>query len=317
MTCVSSGTVDSAPQSGRRSGLIQALGGPGKTAVIGAAVTIGVALHYRPAVALLIGLAVALPIERRWRRHPFGALRPGLGTDVLHFLFSNTLKIAAIVAAAAVSWLLLHRLALQPVSRGLHSLPEWADAALTFAALNVTYYWEHRLAHRWKFLWRFHSVHHSSQRLDWLAAARLHPLEGFFGGFVLTAPLILLGFGPVQLGVAGALFAVNDVLIHANVRWRLRRLSHWMPTPEYHHWHHADEPDALNKNFGWPILDRLFGTFYLPADRRPTHYGVQSPTPQGYLAQLADPLRPSWPKPSDGPTPSPGSDQVPTSPRQR
>ncbi|WP_428342524.1 sterol desaturase family protein [Mycobacterium sp.] len=286
---------DSAAPVGHRSRVIEALGGPGKTALIAALVTVGIVVDYRPAAGLLIGLAVLVPVERRWRRHPFGMTRPGLGTDILHFLFSNTLKTGAIIAAAALCWVLLHPIALAPLTHALHRLPGWADAAVTFAAFNVTYYWEHRLAHHWTFLWRFHSVHHSSQRLDWLAATRLHPLEGFFGGFVVTAPLVLAGFGPTQLGIAGIIFAINDVLIHANVRWRLRRLSHWIPTPEYHHWHHANEPGVLNKNFGWPILDRVFGTFYLPADRRPTTYGINTPTSEGYFAQLAEPMRPSWP----------------------
>jgi sterol desaturase/sphingolipid hydroxylase (fatty acid hydroxylase superfamily) len=272
------------------------MGGPYHAMLIAVFVTTGVAVHYGPAIGLLVCLGIAVPLERRWRRHPFSPLRPGLGTDVLHFLFSNTLKTGAIVAAAWLSWLCLHRFHLQAVSEALAGMPGWAAAALTFAAFNLTYYWEHRLAHSWGFLWRFHSVHHSSQRLDWLAATRLHPIEGFIGGFVVAVPLILAGFSVVQLGIAGVLFAINDVIIHANVSWRLARLSRWIPTPEYHHWHHTNEAESRDKNFGWPIFDRLFGTFYLPADRRPTVYGIDRPTPQGYLAQLADPMRPSWPR---------------------
>ena len=63
--------------------------------------------------------------------------------------------------------------------------------------------------------------------------------------------------------------------------------------------------ESRNKNFGWPVLDRLFGTFYLPSDRRPSVYGIDHPTPTGYFGQLADPLRPDWPQmrqhhPADG-----------------
>ncbi len=283
-------------RSWNRQQLVSALGGRYHTALIAVLLLIGVVVRYRPAVGLLVGLAIAVPLERRWRRHPFSPLRPGLGADVLHFLFSNTLKTAAIIAAAGLSWLCLHHLALQPLSAALAAMPGWARTVVTFAAFNVTYYWEHRLAHSWGFLWRFHSVHHSSERLDWLAAARLHPLEGFIGGFVLTAPLILAGFSVFQLGIAGVIFAVNDILIHANVSWRLRRVSRWIPTPEYHHWHHTNELESRNKNFGWPVLDRLFGTFYLPSDRRPSVYGIDHPTPTGYFGQLTDPLRPDWPQ---------------------
>ena len=109
--------------------LIVALGGPWRAALIAVLLIGGVAVHYRMATALLIGMAVAIPLERRWRRHPFGAIRPGLGTDLLHFLISNTLKNAAILAAAALSWLLLHPVHLQPVSDALDHLPEIGRAS--------------------------------------------------------------------------------------------------------------------------------------------------------------------------------------------
>lgn len=278
-----------------RSRAVTAFGGGRKLALVVVLVGIGVALQYPPAAAVLIGAALFVPLERRFRRHAFPALRPGLGTDVLHFLLSNTLKTGAIIAAGGLSWLLLDPVSIDPLREAMAALPTWQQGLLTILGFNVTYYWEHRLAHSWAFLWRFHSVHHSSERLDWLAAARQHPLEGFVGGFVLTAPLILLGFPLVGIGAAGILLAVNDVLIHANVRWRLLRLSRWFPTPEYHHWHHTNEAESRDKNFGWPVLDRVFGTFYLPADKRPTVYGTHEPTPDGYLAQLRDPMRPAWP----------------------
>jgi len=281
----------------KRQRIVQALGGTARAWSIATAIAVGTVVHYRPAIALLVGLTVAIPIERRWRRHAFGALRPDLGTDILHFLFSNSLKAAGIAAAAGVSWLALHRFEIEPVATTLHRLPSWANVVTAFAAVNFCYYWEHRLAHSWSFLWRLHSVHHSSSQLDWLSSTRLHPLEGFIGGFIITAPAILAGFNLRSLGVAGAVFAINDVLIHANVNWRLPRLSRWIPTPEYHHWHHSNEPQSYNKNFGWPVFDRMFGTFYLPADRRPATYGITEPVRDTYLAQLADPLRRSWPQP--------------------
>jgi sterol desaturase/sphingolipid hydroxylase (fatty acid hydroxylase superfamily) len=42
-----------------------------------------------------------------------------------------------------------------------------------------------------------------------------------------------------------------------------------------------------------PLLDRLFGTFYLPNDRWPTAYGLAdgTPIPSGYLRQFAYPFR--------------------------
>ncbi|MGB6513738.1 MAG: hypothetical protein WBF57_12265, partial [Mycobacterium sp.] len=41
----------------------------------------------------------------------------------------------------------------------------------------------------------------------------------------------------------------------------------------------------------FPVLDALFGTLYLPADRWPAQYGIDDTEPAGYLRQLAWPLR--------------------------
>ena len=54
----------------------------------------------------------------------------------------------------------------------------------------------------------------------------------------------------------------------------------------------VDDAEARDKNFGLPVVDKLFGTAYLPQDRRPTGFGVPDPVPQdGYLRQLAYPFR--------------------------
>ena len=42
---------------------------------------------------------------------------------------------------------------------------------------DVVQYWVHRAFHRVPWLWRFHAVHHSSERLDWLASVRGHPVN--------------------------------------------------------------------------------------------------------------------------------------------
>jgi sterol desaturase/sphingolipid hydroxylase (fatty acid hydroxylase superfamily) len=149
------------------------------------------------------------------------------------------------------------------------------------------------LSHEVPLLWRFHAVHHSSERLDWLAAARLHPLEGFLGGLVIAPPLILIGIAPGVLGVFSAFVTFWAVFQHANVTWRLRWLEPFWSTPEYHHWHHSDEPQARNKNYAGllPIFDRVFDTQYRPTDRRPQVYGIGGGMPEGYVAQMAVPFR--------------------------
>ncbi|NJO93286.1 MAG: sterol desaturase family protein [Hydrococcus sp. RM1_1_31] len=50
------------------------------------------------------------------------------------------------------------------------------------------------------------------------------------------------------------------------IRWQIPVWLWWIVVaPRYHHWHHAKE--IVDKNFGHPLIDWLFGTFYYP---RPT-----------------------------------------------
>jgi sterol desaturase/sphingolipid hydroxylase (fatty acid hydroxylase superfamily) len=64
-------------------------------------------------------------------------------------------------------------------------------------------------------------------------------------------------------------------------------------SPRFHRWHHTDESEARDKNFAGllPAWDILFGTYYMPADRRPTSFGTVTPVPDGLLGQLTFPFR--------------------------
>lgn len=66
-------------------------------------------------------------------------------------------------------------------------------------------------------------------------------------------------------------------------------------TPAFHHWHHAADVAADDRNFGMflSVWDRLFGTA-LDTEALPTAYGVPgSPlTLADYVGQLTIPFRP-------------------------
>lgn len=246
---------------------------------------------------LAIAGAIGWTLERLWRRHDQPVLRRGLRADVIHLLVTNLLSGAALLTAAGICLVLLGWATIPATQAWITGQPLLVQAGLGFVLFSFVLYWQHRLAHAVPFLWRFHAVHHSSEHLDWLAAARLHPLEFFFGGFLLAPPFILLGFDPVSLGAFSALTTAWAVVEHANVGWRLRWMDRIYPNPEYHHWHHSSEPEARDKNFGMPLWDAVFGTYFMPGDRRPSRYGIAEPMPTTFLGQLAQPLRRRRPAP--------------------
>ena len=77
----------------------------------------------------------------------------------------------------------------------LGELPLWAQALTFLVASDFLLYWFHRLYHG-AHLWKYHAVHHSSEELDWISAARFHPVNILFGTVIVDVALLLAGISP-------------------------------------------------------------------------------------------------------------------------
>ena len=151
----------------------------------------------------------------------------------------------------------------------------------------------HRLFHRVPLLWRFHAIHHSSQELDWLASSRLHLVDIIVTRGVAFVPLYLMGFAPAALYPYLVFASIQGIFIHSNLRFRFGVLRFVLVTPQFHHWHHTAQSEALDRNFAihLPLVDWIFGTYYLPKDVWPERYGIEgNPVPSGYHNQLVYPF---------------------------
>jgi sterol desaturase/sphingolipid hydroxylase (fatty acid hydroxylase superfamily) len=246
---------------------------------------------------ILFGLAILavifIPLERLFALHPRGVLRQGWRTDLVHYLVNGAALKVGLVVSVVVVGSALRAFVPAPLRLGIAASPTWVQIVAGFAITTVGGYAGHRAAHEVPLLWRFHRVHHSIRDLDWLAANHLHPLDETFSRSAAVLPLYALGFGRVSLGAFVILITVQAIFIHANVRINFGPVRWLIATPQFHHWHHAREPRAYNTNYAgeFPVLDALFGTLYLPADRWPAQYGIDETEPAGYLRQLAWPLR--------------------------
>jgi sterol desaturase/sphingolipid hydroxylase (fatty acid hydroxylase superfamily) len=92
--------------------------------------------------------------------------------------------------------------------------------------------------------------------------------------------------------IIGLIATFLGYFVHANVRFRLGPLEWLIATPGFHHWHHTnDGPELINRNYAatLPLIDKLFGTLYLPKTW-PGKYGINAKTPGGLVEQLFDPL---------------------------
>ncbi|WP_205875555.1 sterol desaturase family protein [Mycobacterium camsae] len=262
---------------------------------VGTIVVVLAALSTRGGIVLGLPIlaAIFVPLERLWPLRYRRVLRRGWRTDLVHYLVNGAALKVGLIAAVTVTGGVLHALVPPPVRIAIAASPGWVQIVAGLAISAVGDYAGHRAAHEIPLLWRFHRVHHSIREMDWLAANHLHPIDETFIRSAAVLPLYALGFGQVSLGAFVLLITLQAVFIHANVNVKLGPLRWLTATPQFHHWHHARDPRARNSNFAgeFPILDAVFGTLYLPIDRWPTSYGLDEPEPDGYLRQLAWPLR--------------------------
>ncbi len=258
---------------------------------------------------LILLMAVFVPLERLAALHPQKVFRPGFATDLTYYFVSSLVPGLALVPLATVLAWGLHAL----LPTGLHawaaglSLPARLAAAL--AVGEIGFYWGHRWSHEIPLLWRFHAVHHSAERMDWLVNTRAHPVDIIFTRLCGFVPIYVLGLArPVGHATDMApmlvllLGTVWGFFIHANLRWRLGWLGWLVATPAFHHWHHTNDA-YRDRNYAamLPVLDRIFGTSHVPRHQWPARYGTDSPMAAGFAGQMMAPVRRRWGTPSPGP----------------
>ena len=257
---------------------------------------------------LSVLVVIFVPLERLFAAHPQKVWRKQIATDLGYYFLSSLLP--AVLMSLPISLLAwtVHLAVPSEFLAVVADLPLWGKALLGLVAGELGYYWGHRLSHEIPFLWRFHSIHHSAEHVDFLVNTRAHPIDMVFGRFCGLVPIYILGFGSPQ-GTAGSqvpiivslIGMVWGFFIHANLRWRFGPLEWLITTPAFHHWHHTLTPVNRNYSSTLPLLDRVFGTFYLPKDQFPTTYGIKGTMPGTLLDQLAYPLERHAPLPSPVP----------------
>jgi sterol desaturase/sphingolipid hydroxylase (fatty acid hydroxylase superfamily) len=149
-------------------------------------------------------------------------------------------------------------------------------------------YWAHRAMHENKLLWNFHAVHHCPARMDWLSGSRIHFAEVLLTRSLVILPIYLLGFANSAVNAYVIWVGVQSLLIHSNAELTFGPLRYVFVTPHFHHWHHAADAEAIDKNYAahLPILDLAFGTHIDNAGRWPASYGVVGkPLPHGFISQ--------------------------------
>ena len=243
---------------------------------------------FEPFLFVTLSILLIVPLERIMPRHQIRTFRPQLLTDFFHHFVSGFIGFVPLIFLYPI----LGGFQFQSLSSVIQSQPIWLQILEALVLSEFLVYWGHRFSHEIPLLWRFHSVHHSSENLDWLAGERRHPIDQFYMSLFVGIPMMLSGFSLVDLLIVGVLQNLWDMTIHANLRWRLKFLDGIWVTSEFHHWHHSVDRDARDKNYSGalPIFDWLFRTYHLPSDKKPGPYGIDSHMPETYVGQLIQPF---------------------------
>jgi sterol desaturase/sphingolipid hydroxylase (fatty acid hydroxylase superfamily) len=175
----------------------------------------------------------------------------------------------------------------------LSTLPLAVQAILFLIASDFMLYWNHRAFHGGA-LWKYHAVHHSPEEVDWISAARFHPVNLFLGTVLVDVILLLVGISPNIMLWVGPFTIAHSAFVHANLNWTLGPLRYVIATPVFHRWHHTMKEEGGMTNYAgtFPIWDVLFGTFRMPEGVLPQVYGAGDPQmPSSFTGQLAYPLK--------------------------
>ena len=268
------------------------LGGPQAEAVLDQPQRVSAGLDYF-ILSLLVLALLFVPMERMWPlRRDQAVFCPGWQTDLAHF-FANHVAVQLLAFFTIVPVQLFFAWAVDgEFQRSVAAQPVWLQFIEILFAVDLVSYWVHRAFHQVPVLWRFHSIHHSIEQMDWLAGSRLHLIDTIATRLFGLIPIFLLGFAPAAVYGYLVFVSFHAVYIHANVSHRWPRIGRVITTPDFHHWHHAAEPQAVDKNFAviLSVIDWIFGTAYQPG-RWPERYGiVGEPAPDGYARQLIQPF---------------------------
>jgi sterol desaturase/sphingolipid hydroxylase (fatty acid hydroxylase superfamily) len=154
-----------------------------------------------------------------------------------------------------------------------------AGLLVLFLLVDFCFYLFHLAAHRVRFLWGVHEVHHASEHFNYTLAFRQSVLYAFAGVYIFFIPAVILGFTPESVLLMLAANLVFQIFPHTQWFGRFPKPIEWLfNTPSNHRVHHGRNPDYVDRNMGGVLMiwDHLFGTYAVESPDEQVEYGVVS-----------------------------------------
>ncbi|MBC7540462.1 MAG: GH3 auxin-responsive promoter family protein [Bacteriovorax sp.] len=229
-----------------------------------------------------------MPFKKEWQGFDTRAGTDGLYLLLVHGLLGKLIQAGALSAIVLFSSYTSFKINFWP-----NHFPMALQIILLISLSEFVRYWIHYYCHHSPLLWRFHAVHHSTEKLYWWNVGRFHPIEKVFQLCGESILFIFMGVNPLALGLYFVFYAVNGFFQHCNIDMRLGLLNRIISGPEQHRYHHSYQALEANNNFGnkLSLYDQIFGTYFLPDSLGPTHYGLKNKNyPQNFIDQLLAPF---------------------------
>jgi len=239
------------------------------------------------AVTLVLEIAARKDWRLRYGSHSFRI-------DVLYYVFYYSglyhILVFAWMYKAAMSFLIETAPWMQ--MKLLTGLPLVMQIAVVILAHDFLGYWIHRMTHASRYLWAFHSIHHSQTTLTPMTNYRFHVVDETIRRLPVVVPLQLLGIDVAIWLLVDFIMAWILLVQHSEWDWSYGRAGRVFVSPAFHRMHHSTDERLQNRNFGvlLSFWDDLFGT----AERKapcPTRYGLGgNPVPETIVGQLVYPF---------------------------
>jgi len=146
------------------------------------------------------------------------------------------------------------------------SIYVYLEFIISIVLLDLFIYIQHVYAHKWKWFWKLHSIHHSDITLDVSTAIRFHIWEIVLSIFFKMLLIVIFWFSAITIVIFETILVTSAMFNHANIKLPVkldRYLNYVFVTPEFHQVHHSIKHKETDSNYWFflSIWDRFFKTY--------------------------------------------------------